>query len=152
MSGKQSSQEQVPLPFLIAAGALVVVTLVLIGVSRLTGFGYAPLPDVQIVAERELRFADRSDGAILVYAAPDNALVATIEPGSNGFLRGTLRALVRERRQRGIGPEAPFRLSRTAEGGMRLEDTATARRIDLAAFGPDNARAFAGLLPSGRTQ
>lgn len=152
MSGKHPAHEQVPLPFLIAAGALVLVTLLLIGASRLTGFGYAPLPEAQIAAERELRFEDRPDGAIAVYTAQDNQLVATVEPGSNGFLRGTMRALVRERRQKGIGAEAPFRLIRTAEGSIRLEDTATARLIDLGAFGPDNARAFAALLPSGRKQ
>jgi putative photosynthetic complex assembly protein len=150
-SGGHPAREQVPVPFLIGAGALVLATLALIGASRLTGIGYSALPETGIVAERALRFEDRPDGAIAVHAEPDGALVATVAAGGNGFLRGTLRALARERRQSGIGARAPFRLSLTADGSLWLQDTATARRIDLGAFGADNARVFAALLPSGRT-
>jgi putative photosynthetic complex assembly protein len=152
MSEKPDRQEKVPLPFLLGAGALVALTLGLIGVARLTGYGEAMVPEQEAVAMRDLRFEDRASGAVAVYAQPENRLVAEVEPGTNGFLRGTLRALVRERRQRGIGDDVPFRLIRAADGSLMLGDPATGRRIVLGAFGPTNADAFAGLLTAGRKQ
>lgn len=142
-------REKVPLPFLIAAGGLIALTLGLIGLARLTGYGEARVADHQAVAMRDLRFEDRASGAVAVYAEPGARLVTEIEPGAGGFLRGTLRALVRERRQRGIAGEVPFRLARAADGTLILGDPATGRRIVLGAFGPANAGVFAGLLDKG---
>lgn len=73
-------------------------------------------------------------------------MVAVIPPGTNGFLRGSLRGLARERKRQGIGAGPAFRLVRWADGRLTLEDPATRRVIDLAAFGPTNSGAFADLL------
>ena len=72
--------------------------------------------------------------------------MAVLPPGSNGFIRGVMRGLARERMLHGIDAAPPFRLIRWADGRLSLEDTATGRLIDLAAFGPTNAQAFARLL------
>jgi putative photosynthetic complex assembly protein len=53
---------------------------------------------------------------------------------------------VRERRSHGLGMEHPFRIARYPDGRLVLEDLATDRVIDLQAFGPTNAGAFARLL------
>lgn len=110
------------------------------------------------IASRDLRFEDRADGAVTVHEAAgagtagsngDDRLVAVLDPGTNGFIRGTLRGLARERRQRreDIGRQAvPFRLARWADGRLTLEDRATGRVLDLNAFGHTNADAFARLL------
>ncbi len=82
----------------------------------------------------------------------DGHLIDTVAPETNGFLRGTLRALVRERRQYGVGDEVPFRLLRGADGSLILYDPAIGRRLDLRAFGPTNAGAFASLLNTGSNQ
>ena len=66
--------------------------------------------------------------------------------GEGGFLRGALRVMARERRMRGLGGEAPFELVGRADGRLTLLDPATGQRIDLEAFGPTNAGAFAALL------
>jgi len=152
MKTKNPYYEQVPRPFLLAAAALVALTLLLIAGTRITGFGGAAMSVGEAVAMRDLRFEDRPTGAIAVYAEPDNRLVTTLEPGSNGFLRGILRALVRERRQHGAGPSMPFRLMRASDGSLLLEDLATGRRLHLGAFGPTNAGAFADLLTVGSKQ
>ena len=74
-------------------------------------------------------------------------LVEVLPPGSNNFLRATLRGLARERRAEGApGPETPFRLSAWPQGGLTLEDLATGRQVQLAAFGPANVQAFGRLL------
>jgi len=75
--------------------------------------------------------------------------VDVVAPGTNGFLRGTLRGLARERKRQGIGPEAPFRLTAHDDGRLTLADPATGRRVDLESFGPTNAAVFSQLLVAG---
>ena len=50
------------------------------------------------------------------------------------------------RKRQGIGAEPVFLLQTTADGRLTLEDSATGQRIDLKAFGPTNAGAFARLM------
>jgi putative photosynthetic complex assembly protein len=72
--------------------------------------------------------------------------LAVLDPGTNGFVRGVLRGLARERRRQGLGSEIPFHLAQRADGRLTLVDPATERVIDLKAFGPTNTQAFARLL------
>jgi putative photosynthetic complex assembly protein len=131
---------------LIAAAVLISFTIAAAAIVRITGIGKSIDPDAPTIAERTLRYEDRPNGSIAVVDARDSSLVTVLEPGTNGFIRGTLRSLVRERRSRGIGPEQPFELLARADGRLTLLDPATDRRIDLESFGPTNAGAFRQLL------
>lgn len=102
---------------------------------------------VRPVEVRELRFFDLSDGGVNIVDAEDGSLVARIEPGTNGFLRSTVRGLVRERKRRDIGAQMPFELALSQEGQLTLADPATGRAVDLRAFGSTNLEVFARLLP-----
>jgi putative photosynthetic complex assembly protein len=84
--------------------------------------------------------------------ARDGRIVAEIH-GEQGFVRGSLRALTRERRARELGPEIPFELIAHADGRLTLLDPATGQRVNLESFGPTNAGNFARLLaqPSAPT-
>ena len=132
--------------FLLGAAALVLFSLASVGLVRLTGNG----PDQRRTAEpstveRPLRFEDRPDGSIAVVDGRTGALVASVQ-GEQGFLRGALRALSRERRARGLGSEQPFQLLARPDGRLTLVDPVTEQRIDLESFGPTNAGKFASLL------
>ena len=135
----------VPRGALIALGAMVAATLVAVAAAQLTGIGQQRLPATATIATRALTFLDRSDGGIDIVDARDGGLAGRIEPGTQGFLRGTMRGLARERRSHGVGAERPFHLLTLADGRLLLEDPDTGRRIDLGSFGPDNAAAFAAL-------
>lgn len=132
---------------LAALAALVLVTLLGVAIARLAGVDPSQRPDAATIAERQLRFVDRDDGAIEVADAADGRLLATIAPGTQGFLRSAVRGLARERHRRGLGPEQPFALLARADGRLTLADAATGRRIDLESFGATNAAVFARLLP-----
>ncbi len=99
-------------------------------------------------ASVDLRFEDLPDGGVAVRRAGDGAEVAVLAPGTGGFVRGTLRALARDRKLGDFGREQPFRLSVWTDGGLTLEDTATGRTLDLRAFGSTQVEAFARLLPA----
>jgi putative photosynthetic complex assembly protein len=138
----------VPLGALIGAAALIGFSLLAVTLAKVTGVGGSEVPPAAPVAIADLRFEDRADGAILVYDARGEALVAVVEPGEGGFVRGVLRALARERRGYDAGPEEPFRLARREDGRLTLEDPETGSLVDLRAFGPTNAASFARLLPA----
>jgi putative photosynthetic complex assembly protein len=132
---------------LIGAVVLVVSAVLLTATVRLAEVpATAQLPEATIVRELPLYFDDTPDGRVLIRNALDEQIVATVKPGEGGFLRSTMRGLVRERRKRGLGPEKPFVLTARSDGRVVLTDPATGRILDLGAFGPDNAVVFARLL------
>lgn len=140
----------IPRAPIVAAGALVLASLLAVAGARLAGVATNSSVRVgePITATVEARFEDRDDGAVVVSEAGSGRVLMVAAPGTGGFLRGTLRALVRERRQHGLGAEQPFRIMAHPDGRLTLEDPATGRRMDLSAFGPSNVAVFARLLPT----
>jgi putative photosynthetic complex assembly protein len=134
---------QIPRGVLIGAGAMITVSLLLAFGTRVSGIGVTRLASVDAVATRMLRFEDRSDGAVAVWDTAQNDVIEVLAPGTNGFVRGVMRGLARDRKLLGIGHEAAFKLIRWADGRMSLEDPTTGRTIALEAFGPDNSKVFA---------
>jgi len=68
--------------------------------------------------------------------------------GEQGFVRGILRTLSRERMRRGIGSGPTFELIGHTDGRLTLLDPATGHRINLESFGPTNMASFAMLQPA----
>jgi putative photosynthetic complex assembly protein len=127
-------------------GAFAVLGLTFAGAAavRLSG---APIrePDAPTVARRDLRFADRPDGGIAVIDAASGATLDIVH-GEQGFLRGTLRGLVRERKRRGLTSAEPMQLIARADGRLTLADASTGERIELESFGPSNVAIYARWL------
>jgi putative photosynthetic complex assembly protein len=136
-----------PWPMWAMAG-LALLTLAMVGWQRLGGEAAVDPADA-VSWQRALHFEDRPNGDVAVLDAQDRAEVARFS-GEQGFLRGALRALVRERVRSGLGPAQPFVLSGHANGRMTLADPATGARIALESFGPTNAAVFAPLRTAGR--
>lgn len=131
---------------LAALGALVLACILGVSAVRLAGLSAQQQADAATLSTRLLRFEDAADGGIAVRDARTGALLDTIAPGTNGFLRSAMRGLVRERKRQGLGPAQPFELLGRADGRLTLVDPGTGRRIDLESFGPSNAAVFARLL------
>jgi putative photosynthetic complex assembly protein len=145
-SGKTGSLSP-PRWTLVAMGMLVLASIAITGVARRTGLGVTGVPDSPTVAGVDLRFEDREDGSVLV-SNSDGKAIETIAVGADGFIRGSLRALARQRKQAGLPHDLPFRLERRENGRLSLSDPATGGRIELDAFGPSNSGAFARWLPA----
>ena len=109
--------------------------------------GPAPTDNISARAEqvRTLRFVDQDDGSIQVIDATTGADVHNFE-GEQGFVRGTLRALVRDRRLQGLGADQPFELIAHDAGRLSLRDPATGSTIALESFGSKNTGVFARLM------
>jgi putative photosynthetic complex assembly protein len=148
--------EPFPRGALIAAAVLVGFSLAATTVVRLVRINTPPAP---VTASQpapaltaDLRFSDEADGSIRVQNARTDRVVATIQPGVGGFVRGVMRGLARDRISRHIGEAPPFRLSQARDGRMTLEDTATGRLIDLQSFGSGNRDSFVQLLQASGAQ
>ena len=148
MSESSTSSSGFPRAPLIAVGSLVVASLLAVAAVRFTGVGLVKAADAPALAVREFRFEDRPDGSIVVLDASGKQLIDTVAPGTNGFLRGTMRGLARERMRQGVSPQLPFRMIGRADGKLTLEDPGTGRRVDLGSFGPTNAAVFAQIMVS----
>jgi putative photosynthetic complex assembly protein len=133
-------------------GALLGVVMLSVFIGRQQGVGLTELPAGRPVASLGFRAEDRPDGAVELMGAEDNRLVARINPGEGGFVRGTLRGLAQARQREGLGAEQPFTLTRFDNGTLALEDATTGRHVALEAFGATNAAAFARLLPGNETK
>jgi putative photosynthetic complex assembly protein len=83
---------------------------------------------------------------VAVIDAADGRVIDLLQPGTNGFIRGTLRSFTRARRAIDAGREVPFSLQRTETGRLLLSDVVTGQSIDLRAFGTTNAEAFGRFL------
>lgn len=142
---ESAAHARFPRRTLFGAAALVGLALVATSVVRFTGIGATHNPTSVPVERRALRFEDRADGAVVVYAAEADQVVEVLT-GTNGFVRSVLRGLARDRKLQGVGREPAFELTRWADGRLSLADPSTGRSIELDAFGHTNASAFAELL------
>lgn len=142
---------------LFAAGGVLGLTVLAAMAPRL---GLTGAPDTPIavraehhvgrVATRDLVFADRPDGTVAVTEVGAARPLAILHPGMDqGFVRGVMRGMARDRHRRGVSAAEPFRLTLWRNGALSLTDRATGRTIELNSFGSTNRAAFAVLLPGG---
>lgn len=135
-----------PRAVLIGAGLLITFVIALAAFVRMTGVGKTTLEPAEAVVSRSLRFDDQGNGQTLVYDQGQDAVIARLHSGEDGFVYGVLRAMGRERMKVGADKQAPYLVSLREDGRLLLEDPETGYQIDLRAFGPDNAGAFSELL------
>ena len=103
---------------LLCAGGIIAFSLISVGLIRITGNG----PDQRAAAptvQRSLLFQDQQDRSVLVADGLTGEKL-TVLYGEQGFVRGALRALRRERHARGIGSDKPFDLIARVDGRVTL--------------------------------
>ncbi|WP_158807559.1 photosynthetic complex assembly protein PuhC [Beijerinckia sp. L45] len=140
----------VPRAMVVGLAGVLVLTMAIASVSRLTGAYVVTMPPTHAIASRDLRFEDRADRGIDVRDATTGALIATVPPKTGGFLRGAMRGLLYDFRyglhRSDEAPDYPFHLTRWADGRLSLEDSKTHRTLELEAFGSTNEQVFADFL------
>jgi putative photosynthetic complex assembly protein len=140
----KATSDTFPKWVLYCAGGIIAFSLISVGLIRITGNGpdqLAAAPTVQ----RSLLFQDQKDGGVLVADGLTGEKL-TVLYGEQGFVRGALRALTRERYSRGIGSDKPFDLIARVDGRVTLMDPSTGQRVDLESFGPTNTAEFSRFL------
>jgi putative photosynthetic complex assembly protein len=136
----------VPKGAIVGAAALIGFSLVAAGVGRLTGIGAVRADYANKVHAVSFRFEDRADGGIAVIAPESGATVGVVPAGTDGFVRTVLRSLAFDRQRQGVGAGPPFVIAKWSDGHSTIDDPATGRRVDLAAFGAANMQTFEHLV------
>ena len=145
MSGQYSAPLGTSTPWQIwVIGAVLATTLAAVAWETHSSRGVIASETPAIAWQQTLRFEDRPSGAVAVLDAASGKEIAQFQ-GEQGFLRGTLRAMARERHSRGLGSEAPFLLMGHVDGRVTLRDTATGERLNLESFGPTNSAVYSQL-------
>ena len=138
--------QPIPKNALRALAAIVVLSLGCAAIGRYTGIGTSHVALAPVTESVELKFDDAADGSVLVTQYPQARQIAVLAPGTNGFIRGTVRGLVRGRKLASIGPEMPFILDRHSNGDLSLRDPANGRQLELKGFGATNFGAFEKIM------
>lgn len=133
--------------------ALVGALMLVVGSILLAAFGRgagdaAPTPPAAVVASYDVRFVDRPDGGLDAYLA-DGRSLGRLDAADSGFTRGVMRGFARGRRQAGIAADAPYRLTRLADGRLVMEDPGQTMRVELDVFGSANAAVLARIWRAG---
>ena len=144
MTSPAATPDNFPRWVLWTTAFLLVFVMGAIALVRITGNGPDQLA-ADTVSERLLRFEDSPGGGVAVIDGETGKLLTTVT-GEQGFFRGALRALTRDRTARKIGSEQPFKLIARTGGRLTLFDPMSGQRIDLDSFGPANAAMFVPFL------
>ncbi|MGF1502949.1 MAG: photosynthetic complex assembly protein PuhC [Paracoccaceae bacterium] len=137
----EKTPEAFPRGLLLAVGLLLATSLVGVAYLRLSGF--EPINQGPTVATAELSSTfvietDSAGGGTAFLHPETGAVLGRLAEGKDGFLRGLLRALERQRMQNGVSGNPPVELIRWEGGHLALRDPATTWRIELIGFGRDN--------------
>lgn len=154
MSGHSHHDQPFPKAMLVLAALLVGGTLLLAATMRLTGTPPQSSPvlaraaaAVAAIKSRDLSFADQPDGSLRIVDVSTGNTAGMVEANSeSGFIRGMMRGLMRNRRQRGVDAAPPFRLTKWANGQISITDTTSGYVTDLSGFGDTNRAAVEALL------
>ncbi|WP_299513520.1 photosynthetic complex assembly protein PuhC [uncultured Limnohabitans sp.] len=141
---RKARTDHFPRWVLYCAAGIIAFSLISVGLIRITGNG----PDQKAAAptvQRSLVFQDHTDGGVRVEDGVTGKTLTVLQ-GEQGFVRGALRALTRERYSRGIGSDLPFDLIARVDGRVTLFDPSTGQRVDLESFGPTNTAEFSRFL------
>jgi len=144
--GAAVAERMVPRGAILGAAALIGFSLVVASVGRLTGIGAVRTDYARTVQSMSFRFEDRADGGISVIAPESGAILGVVPVGTDGFVRTVLRSLAFDRQRHGVGAGPAFIIARWSDGHSTIDDPATGRRVDLAAFGLANMQAFEHLV------
>lgn len=149
MSHTHHHDKEFPKGVLYGAGALILLTMALVGIGRATGVT-SSVPESEPVQVLDVRFEDLGQGGVAMREASSQAHIATVPAGEDGFVRGVLRSLSRERKLERLGNDAPFRLTKWADGRISISDPSTGQNVELVGFGPTNRDVFEKLLAAAR--
>ena len=131
---------------LIAAAALVALSLLTVVWFQIVDPRAAPQVSRSPIAVHELRFVDLEDDQIAIVDAGVGETIAVIEPGGDNLVRNAVLSLTRTRDRRGLPIDSRYQLVHWDTGRVTLSDLETDRHIPIDSFGPTNSGALARLL------
>lgn len=140
----KAERDMIPKPLLLAMLALVVASVVIVGLAAISGRAHVGVPKAaSIIAERSVILQGGGAQAVTVLD-PNGAVMMDLPHG--GFITVIQNGVERARTTAGLDQSLPVRIIKYDNGRLAVLDDTTGWSVELGAFGSDNRAAFERLM------
>ena len=139
-------KELIPIRLVQAVGALLLVTLLMVGYARLSDMPLIGTPkQAPVVSQTTLEFVKKENGSVSIYNN-DGVEIINSRAGPYGFIVVVYNGFMSERKKKKINTNDPLKLVQYGDGRLTIMDDSTSWDMHLNSFGAMNAAVFKKLM------
>ena len=139
-------KEVIPIRLVQAVGALLLVTLLMVGYARLSDMPLIGTPkQVPVVSETSLEFIKQKNGSVSIFNNNGQEVINS-RAGPYGFIVVVYNGFMSERKKKEIVINNPLKLIQYEDGRLTIVDESSSWDMHLNSFGSMNAAVFKELI------
>ena len=139
-------KEVIPIRLVQAVGALLLVTLLMVGYAKLSNMPLIGTPkEASIVNEITLEFVKQGNGSVSIYDNKGQEIINS-RSGPYGFIVVVYNGFMSERKKKKINTNDPLKLVQYDDGRLTILDVSSSWDMHLNSFGAMNAEVFKKLM------
>ena len=139
-------KEVIPIRLIQAVGALLLVTLLMVGYAKLSNMPLIGKPkDVAVVNETTLEFVKQENGSVSIYDNKGQEIINS-RAGPYGFIVVVYNGFMSERKKKKIDTNDSLKLVQYEDGRLTIFDDSSSWDMHLNSFGAMNAAVFKKLM------
>ena len=139
-------KEVIPIRLIQAVGALLLVTLLMVGYAKLSNMPLIGKPkDVAVVNETTLEFVKQENGSVSIYDNNGQEIINS-RAGPYGFIVVVYNGFMSERKKKKIDTNDSLKLVQYEDGRLTIFDDSSSWDMHLNSFGAMNAAVFKKLM------
>ena len=139
-------KEVIPIRLVQAVGALLLVTLLMVGYARLSDMPLIGTPNqVPVVSETSLEFIKQKNGSVSIFNKNGQEVINS-RAGPYGFIVVVYNGFMSERKKKKIDINNPLKLIQYEDGRLTIVDESSSWDMHLNSFGSMNAAVFKELI------
>tara|TARA_X000001036_G_C20593092_1_gene771660 strand:- start:331 stop:780 length:450 start_codon:yes stop_codon:yes gene_type:complete len=139
-------KEIIPIRLIQAVGALLLVTLLMVGYAKLSNIPLIGKPkEASVVNEITLKFIKQGNGSVSIYNDKGQEIINS-RTGPYGFIVVVYNGFMSERKKKKINTNDPLKLVQYDDGRLTILDVSSSWDMHLNSFGAMNAEVFKNLM------
>ena len=139
-------KEVIPIRLVQAVGALLLVTLLMVGYAKLSNMPLIGTPkEASVVNEITLEFVKKGNGSVSIYDNKGQEIINS-RSGPYGFIVVVYNGFMSERKKKKINTNDPLKLVQYEDGRLTIVDDSSSWDMHLNSFGAMNAEVFKKLM------
>ena len=139
-------KEVIPIRLVQAVGALLLVTLLMVGYAKLSNMPLIGTPkEASVVNEITLEFVKQGNGSVSIYDNKGQEIINS-RSGPYGFIVVVYNGFMSERKKKKIDTNNPLKLIQYEDGRLTIVDESSSWDMHLNSFGSMNAAVFKELI------
>ena len=139
-------KEVIPIRLIQAVGALLLVTLLMVGYAKLSNMPLIGTPkEASVVNEITLKFIKQGNGSVSIYNDKGQEIINS-RTGPYGFIVVVYNGFMSERKKKKINTNDPLKLVQYDDGRLTILDVSSSWDMHLNSFGAMNAEVFKNLM------